>query len=137
MSSSLPLVKKEDFIIGNDLKEFIAEIANSSIKSEILEFIYYNPSTLFNHFLIAQAIGRKEEQIKEALSDFVEARLLRQIREEPTPAYTTIGNNKFHDLLDRFIRLFNSSNGRELVRSIIDDMSAGNRYYRRERITAG
>jgi len=137
MSSGYSLINKGEFIIGNDLKEFIAEIANSSIKSEILEFMYYNPTNVFNPSLIAQAIGRKEEQVREALSDFVEADLLRQIRDVPAVSYTAVANDRLQDLLDRFVRLFNSSNGRELVRSIIDDMSAGSRYYRREYICAG
>lgn len=132
MNVSVPLGDKKDFVIGSDLREFIVEIANSSIKSEILEFIYYNPCTVFSAFLIAKAIRRKEAQVKEALADFVEANILRQLRDVPTPSYTTIENSKFHDLLDRFIRLFNSNNGRELIRSIIEDMETVSRYYIRE-----
>ncbi|MEQ8222018.1 MAG: hypothetical protein ABRQ37_06920 [Candidatus Eremiobacterota bacterium] len=133
MSARLTLGNRRDFVIGSDLKYFIAHIANSSIKSEILEFFYYNPSTVYSPFLISEAIGRKEEQVKEALDDFVEAGLLRQIRDVPSPSYVPMENSSFHDLLDKFIRLFNSNNGRELVRSIIDDMLAGNRHYNRKK----
>ncbi|HPZ07791.1 MAG TPA: hypothetical protein PL110_06740 [Candidatus Eremiobacteraeota bacterium] len=131
MSARLTLGNKRDFVIGSDLRDFIAQIANSSVKSEILEYFYYNPTSVYNPFLIAQAIGRKEEQVKEALNDFVESGLLRQIRDFPSPSYVPTENNSFHDSLDKFIRLFNSSNGRDLVRSIIDDMAAGNRHYHR------
>lgn len=121
MSSCISLVCENSFIINDELRFFIRDIANTSIKTEILEFIYYNPLAIYNPSYIAQALQRKEEQIKEAIGDFVEKRILKPVQHISMTLYSV--NSRFYDIIDRFIKLFTSDNGREIVCSIVHENS--------------
>jgi len=69
-------LKAGNFFIDRDLTDFIVQVANSSLKTEILDFVYYHPSGVVNSYLIAKKIGRKERHVEEALSEMSEYQLL-------------------------------------------------------------
>ena len=126
----ISLTNRENTLIGNDLKNFIIQIANSSLKTEILEFIYYNPKRLLDSSLLARGLERKEEQIKKALSDFVEAKVLDHMKNIHGTYYIPVKNSEVLELLNKFIKLFNSQGGRGIICSIIIN-SGNNNYYRK------
>ena len=124
------LIDKGNTLISSDLRNFIVHVANSSLKTEILEFIYYNPNSVFDSSLLAVELERKEEQIKRALSDFVEANLLSPVESRSEPYYIPVKSSKFLELLNKFVKLFNSQGGRGIICSILID-GGNNNYYQK------
>lgn len=114
--------------INCGLKEFIAEIANSSIKLEILDFIYSNPSTFFDSFHIAQSLGRDEIRVKEVLEDFVENGLLTKALEEPVTLYAHTFNNRYEKIINTFMKVYNSPSGRRLAISLLNGANQDHNY---------
>ncbi len=128
--STYSLIDSGNTVISSDLRNFIVQVANSSLKTEILEFIYYNPNSVFDSSLLAVELERKEEQIKRALSDFVEANLLSPVENISEAYYIPVKNSKFLELLNKFVKLYNSPNGRQIICSIIIDRTNDNHFYK-------
>lgn len=124
------LTDKGNTLISSDLRNFIVHVANSSLKTEILEFIYYNPNSVFDSSLLAVELERKEGQIKRALSDFVEANLISPVENRSESFYIPVKNSKFLELLNKFVTLYNSPNGRQIICSIIIDRENNNHCYK-------
>ncbi len=128
--SGSSLIDIGNTLISSDLRNFIVHVANSSLKTEILEFIYYNPNSVFDASLLAAELERKEEQIKKALSDFVAANLLSPVEYISEPYYIPVKNSKFLELLNKFVTLYNSPNGRQIICSIIIDRGNDSHLYK-------
>lgn len=128
--SGSSLTDRGNTLISSDLRNFIVQVANSSLKTEILEFIYYNPNSVFDASLLAVELERKEEQIKKALSDFVAANLLSPVEYISESYYIPVKNSKFLELLNKFVTLYNSPNGRQIICSIIIDRGNDNHLYK-------
>ena len=128
--SHMSLLNTDNTLISTDLKNFIVYVANSSLKTEILEFIYYNPNSVFDSSLLALELDRKEEQIKRALSDFVKANLLSPVENIKGIYYIPVKNSTFLELLSKFVKLYNSPNGRQIICSIIIERDNNNHCYK-------
>jgi len=128
--SHMSLLNTDNTLISTDLKNFIVYVANSSLKTEILEFIYYNPNSVFDSSLLALELDRKEEQIKRALSDFVKANLLSPVENIKDIYYIPVKNSTFLELLSKFVKLYNSPNGRQIICSIIIERDNNNHCYK-------
>ncbi|MEQ8190019.1 MAG: hypothetical protein ABRQ39_18760 [Candidatus Eremiobacterota bacterium] len=129
--SHMSFLNTDNTLISTDLKNFIVYVANSSLKTEILEFIYYNPNSVFDSSLLALELDRKEEQIKRALSDFVKANLLYPVENIKDIYYIPVKNSTFLELLSKFVKLYNSPNGRQIICSIIIERDNNNHCYKR------
>ena len=124
------LIDRGNTLLSSDLRDFIVQVANSSLKTEILEFIYYNPNSVFDASLLAAELERKEDQIKKALSDFVAANLLSPVEYISEFYYIPVKNSKFLELLNKFVTLYNSPNGRQIICSIIIDRGNDDHLYK-------
>jgi len=119
MSMASTVEYDSEILIDSALKDFVREIANSSVKGEVLEFIYYNPYSVFTTFSLSRAIKRKEEEIKRVLYDFFKMKILKTVKEAPLPVYIFASDDKLYNLLDRFVKTFNNPEGRGKMVSII------------------
>ena len=121
MKTNRALKSKDENLIENDLKKFIREVVNSSLKAEILQFIYYNPYSVFTTSSLANSIKRKEQSIKKVLADLFKKKIVKKIKGAPLTLYIFAPDKNFISLLDRFMKTFSGHVGREEVAAIINE----------------
>jgi len=105
--------------ISKSLRDFIVNVVNTSLKAEVLSFLYYNPFALFSASMLARALGREQQQIEECLQDLVAAGIIEQIT--PQGAYKTTTSSKKFALIKEFMRLYTKPEGKKIFRKLLEE----------------
>jgi len=102
--------------INGETREFITNFVDSFVKWDLLVFFYHNPNAVDNPNNIASRLGRKEEEVKEALEELKKKGLL-STKGESIYAFETSEENK--KMIEKFTKLLKDRNSRLEVLSLV------------------
>ncbi len=108
--------RKED---DKDLQEFIATVANSFVKIELIKFFYHNPHFLGTAHDLAVAIGRNVARVSEGVGELVTTGIIQKSGEKNGAIWSYQPNEAIHQKATLFIRAYEEHDRR---RWIVDEV---------------
>ena len=106
-----------------DLEEFIAKVANSFVKIELIKFFYRNPHFLGKTGDISLAIGRNPKQISKGIDDLVVQGVIQKKSGQKNAAiWSYAPEESMHKMITQFI---NAYEGPDLRQWIVNQVIRG------------
>ncbi|HIE08653.1 MAG TPA: hypothetical protein EYP65_02260 [Armatimonadetes bacterium] len=107
------------------VREFLVSVINSRVKLDLVLHFHRNRYTLDYAGGVAQKVGRREEEVRRALEELVEAgvvvRHTSKLHSDRPPIYAYTRDPRTQALVARLAEYCSSEGGRREVETIIDN----------------
>ena len=98
-----------------DLEEFIAKIADSFVKIELIKFFHYNPHFLGKTGDISLAIGRNPKKVSKGIDDLVLQGILKKNGQKSTAIWSYAPEASMHKKITQFIKTYEGPDLRQWI----------------------
>ncbi len=105
-----------------DLEEFVAEVADSFIKIELIKFFYHNPHFLGKTGDISLAIGRDPKKVSKGIDDLVVQGIIQKNGQKSAAIWSYAPEASMHKKITQFIKAYE---GPDLRQRIVNQVIRG------------
>lgn len=99
----------------SDLEEFIAKVANSFVKIELIKFFYHNPHFLGKTSDISQAIGRTPKRVSKGIDDLVIQGVIQKSGQKSAAIWSYKPEESMHEKITQFIKAYEGPDLRQWI----------------------
>ena len=98
-----------------DLEEFIAKVANSFVKIELIKFFYHNPHFLGGGQDLSLAIGRDLKRVSKGINDLVVHGVIQKSGQKSAAIWSYQPDKTMHKKISRFVQSYEETDLRQWI----------------------